>query len=159
MVLIIGLDGATFDLIGPWARTGELPTLATLMSQGAWGRLASTLPPFSFPAWTTFMTGVNPGQHGIFDFTQRRPGTYEVEFINATYRRRPSVWQVLSRARRRVGVMGLPATYPPETLNGFLEGPEGADLVDGADGSPSRQGKGRLARAAPVSHRDHARLP
>lgn len=119
-LLILGLDGATFDLIEPWAAAGSLPHLARLMRQGAWGRLRSTTPPATFPAWTSLMTGVNPGQHGIFDFTRRLPGSYRIEFLNATYRRVPSVWRLLSDAGLRVGVVGLPASYPPEPVNGCL---------------------------------------
>ena len=90
-ILIVGLDGATFDLIDPWVGAGELPHLAGLLKRGARGRLASTRPSATFPAWTTLMTGVNPGQHGVFDFAQRRPGAYEITFVNSTYRRWPSV--------------------------------------------------------------------
>ncbi len=134
-LLIIGLDGATFDLIEPWAASGDLPHLARLMDDGAWGRLRSTTPPATFPAWTSMMTGVNPGQHGIFDFSRRVPGTYRLEFINATYRQRPSAWQLLSRAGQRVGVMGLPATYPPEAVNGFFISGFDSPVTTGIDHS------------------------
>jgi predicted AlkP superfamily phosphohydrolase/phosphomutase len=134
-VLILGLDGATFDLIEPWAAAGSLPHLARLMAGGAWGRLRSTVPPATFPAWTSLMTGVNPGQHGIFDFTRRVPATYRVEFLNATYRRQPSAWRLLSDAGCRVGVVGLPATYPPERLNGFLISGFDAPVATGIDRS------------------------
>ncbi len=117
---LIGLDGATFDLILPWAAAGELPTLAGLLEEGAWGPLASTIPPVSFPAWSTLMTGANPGRHGILDFTQRLPGRYQVAFINATYRRLPTLWHYASQAGRRVAALGFPATYPPEPLNGLM---------------------------------------
>jgi predicted AlkP superfamily phosphohydrolase/phosphomutase len=119
-VLIIGLDGATLDLIEPWAADGSLPHLARLMAAGAWGPLRSTVPPSTFPAWTSLMTGVNPGQHGIYDFTRRLPGSYRVEFLNATYRQRPSAWRLLSESGLRVGVIGLPATYPPEPVSGIV---------------------------------------
>lgn len=132
-LLVIGLDGATFDLIEPWR--DDLPHLARLMDQGAWGPLRSTVPPATFPAWTSLMTGVNPGRHGIFDFTRRVPGSYRVEFLNATYRRRPSVWWLLSQADRRVGVIGLPVTYPPEPLNGFLISGFDAPVATGIDRS------------------------
>jgi predicted AlkP superfamily phosphohydrolase/phosphomutase len=134
-LLILGLDGATFDLIEPWAADGSLPHLARLMAGGAWGPLRSTVPPATFPAWTSLMTGVNPGQHGIFDFTQRILGTYHIEFLNASYRKRPSVWRLLSDAGQRVGVMGLPATYPPEPLNGFLISGFDAPVATGIDRS------------------------
>ncbi|MBU0491040.1 MAG: alkaline phosphatase family protein [Chloroflexi bacterium] len=132
-LLIIGLDGATFDLIEPWAN--DLPNLAGLMRRGAWGRLRSTVPPVTFPAWTSFMTGVNPGQHGVFDFTRRVPGTYRVEFVNATHRRRPTLWRILSDAGCHVGVMGVPATYPPEHLNGFQISGFDAPVAVGIDRS------------------------
>jgi predicted AlkP superfamily phosphohydrolase/phosphomutase len=134
-VLIVGLDGATFDLIEPWARLGDLPHLARLMEQGAWGRLRSTVPPATFPAWTSLMTGVNPGQHGVLDFSRRVPGTYRIEFINATYRQQPSAWRLLSQAGRRVAVMGLPATYPPEAINGLLISGFDSPVATGIDRS------------------------
>jgi predicted AlkP superfamily phosphohydrolase/phosphomutase len=120
MLLILGLDGATLDLIEPWAADGTLPNLAGLLRCGAWGKLASTVPAATLPSWTTFMTGVNPGRHGVFDFTRRDPGTYRVRFVNATYRKAPTVWRMLSDAGRRVSVLGLPGTYPPEPINGCM---------------------------------------
>lgn len=120
MLLILGLDGATLDLVEPWAAEGALPTLARLLRDGAWGRLASTVPPATFPSWTSFMTGVNPGRHGVFDFTRRERGAYAVRFVNATYRKAPTIWRLLSDAGRRVSVLGLPGTYPPEPINGYM---------------------------------------
>ncbi len=120
MLLILGLDGATLDLVEPWAADGTLPNLARLMREGTWGPLASTIPPATFPGWTTFMTGVNPGRHGIFDFTRKEPGAYRVRFVNGTYRKAPTVWNLLSSAGRRVTVLGLPGTYPPEPINGYM---------------------------------------
>jgi len=120
MLLIIGLDGATWDLLDPWIAQGRLPHLARLRRSSAWGPLASTTPPATLPSWSTFMTGVNPGKHGIFDFTRRRMGTYEVQFVNATFRKVPTIWSRLSAAGRRVCVLGLPGTYPPEQLNGCM---------------------------------------
>jgi predicted AlkP superfamily phosphohydrolase/phosphomutase len=120
MLLILGLDGATLDLVEPWTADGTLPNLARLLRGGAWGRLASTMPAATFPSWTTFMTGVNPGRHGVFDFTRRDPGAYRVRFVNATFRKAGTVWRMLSDADRRVSVLGLPGTYPPEPLNGYM---------------------------------------
>jgi predicted AlkP superfamily phosphohydrolase/phosphomutase len=132
-LLIIGLDGATFDLIEPWAAEGHLPHLQRLMREGAWGPLRSTLPAMTFPAWSTMMTGVNPGRHGIFDFTRRVPGQYAVEFVNATHRRSPTLWRWLSDAGRRVGVVGVPTTYPPEPVNGILIAGFDAPVTTGID--------------------------
>ena len=62
--LVIGLDGITLDLLGPWIEAGELPNLQSLMEQGAWGKLRSTLPPNSSSSWSSFATGVNPAKNG-----------------------------------------------------------------------------------------------
>jgi predicted AlkP superfamily phosphohydrolase/phosphomutase len=118
-LLIVGLDAATFDLICPWIAEGKLPNLAALMKNGAWGRLASILPPITPPAWTSFMTGKNPGKHGIFHFLGARPGTYKLSYLNAASRRAKTIWRMLSDAGYTVGTMNIPFTYPPEHLNGF----------------------------------------
>jgi hypothetical protein len=116
----LAASGATWDLLGPWCAQGRLPHLEAIRRRGLWGPLASTMPPATLPSWSTFMTGVNPGKHGIYDFTRRRTGTYEIEFVNATFRKVPTVWRRLSEAGRRVCVLGLPGTYPPEILNGYM---------------------------------------
>src|SRR5437764_776092 len=90
------------------------------MKRGAWGRLRSTVPPATFPAWTSLVTGVNPGRHGIFDFSARVPGTYRVRFVNGSHRRAPALWTRLSAAGRRVAVLTVPATYPPEPVAGAM---------------------------------------
>ncbi len=117
-LLIIGFDGATFDLIRPWAREGHLPNLSRIMESGVHGDLLSTLPPVTSPAWPTFMTGCNPGKHGVFDFIQ--PHGENFTLVNATRIRQPTMWQRLSEAGYRVGVMNVPVTYPPAPLNGFI---------------------------------------
>jgi predicted AlkP superfamily phosphohydrolase/phosphomutase len=118
MLLIIGFDGATFDLIRPWAREGHLPHLARLMGEGVSADLASTLPPVTSPAWPTFMTGANPGKHGVFDFIQ--PHGENFTLVNSTRIRQPTLWQRLSKAGHRVGVLNVPVTYPPQPVNGFM---------------------------------------
>lgn len=134
-LLIIGLDGATLDLVQPWAASGRLPNLAALMGRGAWGPLRSTLPAATFPAWTSFMTGANPGRHGIFDFTTRVAGSYRVRFVNASFRRVPTLWRLLSDAGRCVASIGMPGTYPPERVNGVMVSGFDAPVARTIDGS------------------------
>jgi predicted AlkP superfamily phosphohydrolase/phosphomutase len=119
-VLLIGLDGATLDLIEPWARQGLLPNLASLMSQGAYGRLTSVMPVLSSAAWSSFMTGKNPGKHSIYDFVRRAPDSYRLRVVNHTHNRGDSLWKILSSHGRKVGVINVPMTYPPEEVNGFI---------------------------------------
>ena len=117
---VIGLDGATFDLILPWVARGKLPAFAQLLRRGAWGQLRSTVPPMTGPAWTTFATGANPARHSIYDWVYREPGTYNFVPATAANRRLPSLWSLLSAAGRRVAVVNVPMTFPPEPVNGLL---------------------------------------
>jgi predicted AlkP superfamily phosphohydrolase/phosphomutase len=118
-VVVIGLDAATWTLIRPWMAEGKMPNLAKLMKAGVSGSLESILPPITPPAWTSFMTGKNPGKHGIFNFVETEHGGYAMNYANATSRRSPTVWKLLNDAGYSVGTMNIPFTYPPEPLNGF----------------------------------------
>jgi len=119
-VIIIGLDGADFGLLDQEIAAGRLPTLKRILTEGVKAPLRSTVPPLTFPAWVTFATGVNPGKHGIFDFTEKIPGSYGIRFVNARWRRVPCFWHTLSEKGFRVAVGGVPVTYPPEPINGVL---------------------------------------
>lgn len=119
-VLLIGLDGATFDLIHPFIARGYLPHLHALMERGSWGELSSTIPPVTASAWTSFMTGKNPGKHGLFDFMQRRPHTYDLAPVSSFDRDGKAVWEIAGEYGKRAIVMGVPVTYPPTPLNGLM---------------------------------------
>lgn len=121
-VLIIGLDGGTFDLIEPWVAEGLLPNLSSLMTKGCHGRLTSTLQPTTAPAWVTCMTGVNQGKHGLYDFVRRRPGQYDVELTNASQIAAPTVFDVASRQDLHVVSVNVPFTSPPWPVNGLMIG-------------------------------------
>ncbi len=119
-VFCIGIDGATFDVIMPMVRAGELPAFARLMDSGASGQLLSTPNLISPSAWTSFLTGVNPGKHGIFEFYEKKRDCYGVRFINASDRKAASLWRILSDSGAKVGVVNVPMTYPAEKVNGLL---------------------------------------
>lgn len=119
-VLVVGLDGATFDLIRPWAADGALPALARILEGGAHGPLRSTIPPMTAPAWTSFATGTNPGRHGLYDWIARREGSYRFAPVTALDCAAPTIYSLLSEAGRRVCVLNVPMTYPPTPVNGAL---------------------------------------
>ena len=119
-VVVLGLDGATFDVIKPLVLEGKLPHFSKLLNEGCCHELGSTVPAMSFPAWSSFLTGTNPGRHGIYDFMARRPHSYESQFINATWRKADSFAKILSEAGRRVALLSVPLTYPPEQINGVV---------------------------------------
>jgi len=129
--LVIGLDGATWKLLRPWMAAGKLPTLKALVDEGVSGDLISVVPFLSPPAWTSAVTGVNPGKHGIYDFLRRLPG--EMTMINESSRSRrvPAIWQLLSTAGVKVGVVNVPCSDPPDPVNGFMiSGMPHVDVTD-----------------------------
>ncbi|MBW2243429.1 MAG: alkaline phosphatase family protein [Deltaproteobacteria bacterium] len=134
-VLVLGLDGATFDVIRPLVAAGRLPNLARWMEDGHAAPLPSTVPPMTFPSWSSFLTGLTPGEHGMFDFTQKLPGRYRLRFTNATDRNGHSLYRRVSDAGGSVLALGMPATFPPEKINGLLVCGFDAPVSTGTDAS------------------------
>jgi len=120
-LLIIGLDGATFDVLNPLMAEGRMPRLKAAIAAGASGLLRSTVPPITPAAWTTFLTGKNPGAHGIIDFERYDVHTNKLAF-NSTrcLDHVRNLWQILGDQGLRVGSVNVPMTYPPIPVNGFL---------------------------------------
>ena len=119
-VFILGLDGASPDIIESLVGEGRLPAFKRLKEEGVMGKLRTTIPPITGSAWSSFMTGQNPGKHGIFDFIRRREGTYHLSPINAEFREGRSFWSWASDAGKKVCVFNVPVTYPPEKVNGIM---------------------------------------
>ena len=117
---VIGLDAATFDVIDPMIEAGELPNLAEIFESGSRGVLRSTTHPLTTQAWTTMLTGVNAGRHGMWDFCERDETGYRLRMVNGSYRRAPAVWDHLTAAGRSVGIVNVPFTWPAPEVNGFL---------------------------------------
>jgi predicted AlkP superfamily phosphohydrolase/phosphomutase len=119
-VIIIGLDGGTFRFLQPLMADGHMPNLKRLVEEGAWGELASTIPPVTAPAWATFATGKNPGKHGVFDFQVYAPGQKQRSFMSSHDVRGDKFWNLLGQEGLRTGLINLPLTYPPEPIQGFV---------------------------------------
>ena len=117
-IILIGIDGATPELIEKWIDNGNLPNFKKLKENGVYGRLKSTTPPFSAPAWTSIITGCNPGKHGIYGF--ENTGTLESQLINSNCRRAPAIWNYLSNIGIKNIVVNVPGTYPPEKIDGIM---------------------------------------
>lgn len=121
-VMVIGLDGATFDLIKPWVEEGKLPNFKKLLLEGCHGVLESTTPSATIPAWPSFFTGCNPGKHGFYDFFKERSNSYDmtVELHPSKAVKQPTLWQILSDFDKKVALLSIPGTYPPKRVNGFM---------------------------------------
>ncbi|MCP4165712.1 MAG: hypothetical protein GY759_07440 [Chloroflexi bacterium] len=127
-VLLIGLDGATFDIIRPLVTEGRLPNLARMLEQGAAGELQSSMPPITPTptptptptAWTSVFTGKNPGKHGIYNFQDIDSATYATRPVRGDGHGEKSVWQLLGEAGKTSVAIDVPYTFPPKPLNGVM---------------------------------------
>ena len=128
-VLVIGLDGLSFDLLARLRREEIAPNMDRMAREGSLRRLKGVLPSVSPVSWATFATGVNPGRHGIYGFIERRPGSWNLFVPTSRDLRSETLWGRLSAQGTRVVVINVPLTYPPEPVNGVLvSGFSAADL-------------------------------
>ncbi|MBA3945641.1 MAG: alkaline phosphatase family protein [Herpetosiphonaceae bacterium] len=119
-VLVFGIDAATLDLVEPWVAAGQLPTLQRLMQGGSYAPLRSTVPALSPPAWTSMITGQNPGKHGIYDFVHLLPGSYRLTSTRRDQTHFRTIFDLASEQGQSVLAMNIPLTYPPPTVNGSM---------------------------------------
>lgn len=119
-VVIIGLDGTPYSLLSELVEKGTMPNLANICSQGYFGPMTVCLPEISSVSWTSFMTGVNSGEHGIYGFMDLKPGTYDYYFPNFLDLKAPTVFDELGRHDKRSIVINLPSTYPAREISGIL---------------------------------------
>lgn len=116
----MGWDGADWDVLDPLLAAGDLPNLAALAGRGARGVARSILPSHSWAAWPTFLTGVDPAGHGVFDILEHRPGSTRRMPVSSRSILAPTWPQRLSDADRTVLLLNVPLTYPPLPLRGAV---------------------------------------
>lgn len=121
-VLFIGLDGSTFDILDPLMEKGLMPRLKSFIDGGVRGLLETTIPPITPTAWVSWMTGKNPGKHGVFEFLLRRKGSGELPDMPVSSRARDGLpfWDILGLMGKQAIVTNMPCTYPPTMVNGVM---------------------------------------
>ncbi len=118
--LVIGLDGGTYRILDPLMAAGHMPNLRKAVSGGARGNLLSTVPPVTALAWPSFLTGKNPGKHGLFGWQERLNADFARPWVNSRKIHGPKLWQLANEQGLRTCLMNVPVTYPPEPLNGTM---------------------------------------
>jgi predicted AlkP superfamily phosphohydrolase/phosphomutase len=119
-LVVIGLDGLPVPLIHQLISEGTMPNLSRLLGEGDLAGMETVHPPLSSVAWTTFFTGVNPGQHRIFGFFEAQVDAYGLWFQNLGDVKAPTLWEMLQARGRRTLCVNLPGTYPAPPLNGVM---------------------------------------
>ena len=119
-VLIIGLDGASYNLINQFKSEGALPTFSKLIDEGLSYPLRSTTPPHTAPGWVSSLTGVNPGRHGIYQFWDTQSPSYDGRFMGSNDIGVPFIWKMLNESGYSTGLINIPMTHPPKEVNGYI---------------------------------------
>ncbi|MBI3920717.1 MAG: alkaline phosphatase family protein [Armatimonadetes bacterium] len=133
-LFIFAIDAADFAMTHRWLEEGKLPHLGELARRGAFGSLRSTIPPYTPVAWTSFLTGMLPGKHGVYGFMPPPFAETQEEATGVPFRPQdiPTFYQALNREGMSVGSFNVPWTYPVEPLEGFVVAGAG-----GPDGGPN----------------------
>jgi predicted AlkP superfamily phosphohydrolase/phosphomutase len=125
-VLVVGIDGGTWDVFRPLAERGVMPNMRRVLDEGAHGELTSVVPWYTIPGWASLMTGANPGRHGLLHWVRSEPGDYWESrragrpFTASSDLRLPTFWDVAGAAGKRVAVVNMPLTFPAWPVNGVM---------------------------------------
>jgi predicted AlkP superfamily phosphohydrolase/phosphomutase len=125
-VLVVGIDGGTWDVFRPLAERGVMPTMRQVLDEGAHGELTSVLPWYTIPGWASLMTGANPGRHGLLHWVRSERSDYWEgrragrPFTASTDLTLPTFWDVAGAAGKRVAVVNMPLTFPAWQVNGVM---------------------------------------
>lgn len=117
---VVGLDGVPIGLLERLANDGVMPNIAARIEAGHLRSMRASLPEISSVSWTSFMTGAQPGEHGIFGFTDINPGTYGFTFPDFAQVEVPTLWDRLGKRGLTSVVLNQPATYPARTIPGVM---------------------------------------
>ncbi len=118
--VVVGLDGVPFSLLSDLKRRGLIANMASIFDNGYFGQMKVCIPEISSVSWTSFMTGTQSGDHGIFGFIDLEPGTYTMKVTNYLDIKAPTLWDDLAQNGKKSVVINMPATYPAKEMNGAL---------------------------------------
>lgn len=118
--LLVAIDAACWEYLDPLLARAALPNIQRLMKHGVYGTLDSPLPPLTPVAWSSLATGKGPAGHGVYEWVRRAPDSYAFVPYTAKDRVGTPFWDRLAEHGIRVGLVNIPLTYPPPTINGFV---------------------------------------
>ena len=130
-LVVIGLDGASFNLLEPWLKNNHLPNLQKLREEGVWADMQSCLPPVTAPNWKCYSTGKNPGKLGVFWWEIVDLKNKKISFPNALSYHGAEIWDYMNKSGLKTAIINMPTTYPPKKVDGcMISGGRGAKDYD-----------------------------
>jgi len=118
--VVVGLDGVPYSLLLDLKRRGRIPNMSCLFDTGYFGQMSVCIPEISSVSWSSFMTGKQSGEHGIYGFIDLQPNTYNMYFPNYVDLKAPTLWDNLAALGKKTVVINMPATYPAREIRGAL---------------------------------------
>ena len=118
--IILGLDGANWNLLDPWLEAGDLPNISALRESGVATDMQSELPPVTCPNWRCYSTGKNPGKLGVYWWEKIDTENRTLSTPNSRSFKSENYWDYLADEGRSAGIVNLPMTYPPFEINGYM---------------------------------------
>ncbi|MEJ2053497.1 MAG: alkaline phosphatase family protein [Calditrichaceae bacterium] len=119
-IFILALDGTPYSLLKKMMAGGRMPNLKKLAEETDFRQMDSVMPPVSSVAWTSFMTGTGPGDHGIYGFVDRNPETMQWYVPMNDHIKAETIQSRLTKSGKKLFMMNVPCTYPPKQVNGKL---------------------------------------
>jgi predicted AlkP superfamily phosphohydrolase/phosphomutase len=118
--VVVGLDGVPYTLLQDLKKNGHIPNMSRIFEKGYFGQMNVCIPEISSVSWSSFMTGTQSGEHGIYGFIDLKPGTYKMYFPNFSNLKAPTLWERLADLNKKSIVINMPATYPAREIEGCL---------------------------------------
>jgi len=130
-LIVVGIDGANWELVNPWIEEGILPNIKKLKENGCFADHSSCLPPVTYPNWKCYSTGKNPGKLGVFRFDHIDCNKKNFTIHNSRSFKSKEFWDYMNLSGIKAGIINMPTTYPPRKINKFL-------ISGGPDASESK---------------------
>jgi predicted AlkP superfamily phosphohydrolase/phosphomutase len=118
--VVFGLDGVPYTMLQDMLQKNLIPNMARIFNKGYFGRMEVCIPEISSVSWSSFMTGKQSGEHGIFGFIDLEKNTYQLTFPNHAQLKSPAIWEDLAKEGKQSVVINMPSTYPAKEINGVL---------------------------------------
>lgn len=118
-VFTLSIDGLPYSFLKKAFAAGKMPYFASLTKKGILREIYSVIPPISSVAWASFLTGVNPGKHGIFGFVEIDKNK-SLTIPTASDIKAKKIWQYLATQDKRSIIINIPLTFPPQKIKGLL---------------------------------------
>jgi predicted AlkP superfamily phosphohydrolase/phosphomutase len=119
-VVVVGLDGASWNILNPLIGNGKLPTIEKILREGSYGSLKSILPPVSVPAWKCYSTGKNPGKLGVYDMLVFDFEHKKLRVPSSYYFKSKEIWDHVGNQGDISCVLGMFATHPAREIHGCM---------------------------------------